>query len=157
MAAEARAIEFAGTERAEVLGEMRTLAADRAGWVNLSPHIDPDQMPPRGGNPGVFSSRGPLVPLATWVPGPAGGRKAAPSSIGLQHPIGTKAVPTLRELGLVAPDGYRVVADHPRRGLVLEASEPGDVEAVLDFMIRATGGTCPLEFDGRWVAGIVRR
>ena len=156
MAAEARALEFAGTDRAELLGEMRSLASDRSRWVNLSPRIDPEKVPPRGGAPGIFSSRGPLIPLATWVPGPLG-RKPAPSSIGLQHPLGTKAVPTLRELGLVAPDGYRVVADHPRRGLVLEAEAPGDVDAVLDFMIRATGGTCPLEFDGWWVAGVVRR
>lgn len=156
MGADARAIEFPGTDRGEVLGEMRALAADRSGWVNLSPRIDPESMPPRGGAPGMFSSRGPLVPLATWVPGPTG-RKPGPSSLGLQHPLGTKAVPALRELGIVPPEGYRVVADHPRRGVVLEAVDPGDVVAVLDWMIRATGGTCPLEFDRWWVAGVARR
>lgn len=154
--ADAVAIEFAGPDRGEVLAAMRTLAADRSGWINLSPLIDADRLPPRGGAPGIFSARGPLVPLATWVPGERG-RKPSPSSLGLQHPLGTKAARALADLGIAVPTGYRVVADHARRGIVMEADDPGDPDEVLEWMVRTTGATCPIEFDGCWVAGVVRR
>lgn len=155
--ADARAIELTADDRGELLTEMAALADDRSGWVNLAPRVDPELVPSRGGLAAAFSARGPIVPLATWVPGRAGKRGTDPSSLGVQHPLGTRAAPTLRELGISTPEGYRLVSDNPKRGLVLESDEPGRLTDVLDWMIRVTGGTCPVEFDGWWVAGVVRR
>ena len=155
--ADARAVELTADDRGAVLAEMEVLARDRSGWVNLAPHVDPELVPSPGGLAAAFSARGPSVPLATWVPGRLSRRGDEPSSLGVQHPLGTRALPTLTELGIRVPEGYRMVSDNPKRGLVLEAAAPGEPGEVLDWMIRVTGGTCPIEFDGRWLAGIVTR
>lgn len=148
-------LEFRGDARSEFTAVIRALGEARDGWVNLSPRVDPEALPPAGIG-GIFSARGPAIPLATWVPGTESRKGAAMTSLGLQHPLGSKAVHRLLELGIGIPDGYRVVTDNPKRGLVLESPGTGDPEEIADWMIRTTGGLSPVEFDQMWVAAVVR-
>jgi hypothetical protein len=117
---------------------------DGATFVNLHPGVDPDEAPPRPsqsplGN--LFGNRGPVVPLATWTPG----------EIGLQHMVGTRAVRFLAERGVAVPDEWYVVADHPRRGLVLRTYDT-PVADTLRWLVRAATATCPLAITGPWHA-----
>lgn len=149
--AEPEHIDFKPDERAAVLARMDGLAQEGQGWINLSPALEEDEEPPqRSETFGIFSGRGPDVPLCTWVPG-------TPVQLGIQHGAGSKAVPVLRELGQPVPQGWRVTQDHSRRGLVVIL--PGEVtnEAALDWLIAAgTALASHLRLAGWWRAGIYR-
>jgi hypothetical protein len=142
-------IDFVLNDPSTVLARMQRLREIKKGWINLSPAIDEDQeLPARSSNFGLFSGRGPDVPLCTWVPGP-------PVEIGIQHGAGAKAVNVLRELGEPVPEGWRVTQDHSRRGLVVVV--PADVsdEAALDWLLKAgTALASHIKLVGWWRAAI---
>lgn len=120
---------------------------DGAVFVNLHPGVDADEMPPpRSALGNLFGNRGPVVPLATWTPG----------EIGLQHMVGQRAVRFLADKGVVVPDEWYVVADHPKRGLVLRTYQAPPHE-VLRWLMRAATVTCPLEITGPWHAVVRTR
>src|SRR5436309_2937892 len=110
MAAPPEHIDFRIDDRAAVIARMDGLARTGQGWINLSPALDEDEPPPRSSNFGLFSGRGPDVPLCTWVPG-------TPTQVGVQHGAGPKVADVLRTLGEPVPEGWRVTQDHSRRGL----------------------------------------
>jgi len=142
-------IDFAFDDRAAVLARMERLVERKKGWINLSPALDEDEEPPaRSSNFGLFSGRGPDVPLCTWVPGP-------PVEIGIQHGAGPKAKQALRELGEPVPDGWRVTQDHSRRGLVVVVPEGTPGDRALDWLLRAgTALASHLKLAGWWRAAI---
>jgi hypothetical protein len=124
-------IDFLLNDRAAVLARMEQLAQGKKGWINLSPAIDEDEEPPpRSSNFGLFSGRGPDVPLCTWMPGP-------PVEVGIQHGAGRKAAEVLRNLGHPVPDGWRVTQDHSRRGLVVVVPNGTPNDEVLDWLLKA--------------------
>jgi len=152
-------VEFTADDRAPIVTVMRSLMHDRDGWVNAQPALYPDDLPdPSPVLTRVFSPRGPEVPLATWVPGARrrGGR-AEPVSVGLQHHAGPKAMHRLRDLGHPVPSGWRMLADHPRRGLVLEAPAEEDPDVALVWLIRAADLLTEIELPAMWHAGVFRR
>src|SRR5205085_11772828 len=102
-----------------------------AGWVNVQPDVD--EVPEAGGFFAVFSGQGPAVPFGTWHRGDR--------SLGLQHGTGPKLA---RRLTL--PPGWRVVQDHPRRGLVLRVPDGvTDADALAWLVATATEvATVPL-------------
>jgi len=142
-------IDFMLADRATVLARMEQLAESKKGWINLSPALDEDEEPPpRSSTFGLFSGRGPDVPLCTWVPGP-------PVEIGIQHGTGTKAVRVLRDLGEPVPNGWRVTQDHSRRGLVVLIPDGTTDEQVLDWLLKAgTALASHLKLAGWWRAAI---
>ncbi len=77
---------------------MDALAEAHQGWVNFEPAVHPDDVAPAGGGFfGVFSGRGPDVPLATWTAPTASRRgRGDPAMIGLQHGAGDGSRPTWR-------------------------------------------------------------
>lgn len=118
-------------------------------YVNLSPGVDPDAVPPAPsqsplGN--LFGNRGPVVPLATWTPG----------EIGLQHMVGQRAVRFLAGKGVTVPEDWYVVADHPRRGLVLRTYH-ATPEMTLGWLVQAARATCPIEITVPWRAVVHTR
>jgi len=124
-------IDFLLNERAAVLARMEQLTQAKKGWINLSPALDEDEEPPpRSSSFGLFSGRGPDVPLCTWTPGP-------PVEIGIQHGAGRKAAEVLRNLGHPVPDGWRVTQDHSRRGLVVMVPNGTPNDEVLDWLLKA--------------------
>jgi hypothetical protein len=142
-------IDFALDNRSTVLARMERLRETKKGWINISPAIEEDQeLPERSSNFGLFSGRGPDVPLCTWVPGP-------PVEVGIQHGAGAKAVNVLRNLAEPVPDGWRVTQDHSRRGLVVVIPDGVSDDQVLDWLLRAGGALAAhLKLAGWWRAAI---
>ena len=113
---------------------------DPRGWINLQPDVDEDDVPPSGSALfGLFSTRGPVVPLCTWHPGER--------SAGVQHGTGPKVTSRID-----VPAGWRVVQDHPRRGLVVRV--PPDVPNldVLRWLIQVGSALCPVPAREHWLA-----
>lgn len=152
MVAEPVIVEFREDRRAHVVRRMAAMAEAGRGWINLSPGLDMD-VPPPSASPltSLFSSRGPTVPLGTWAA--AHGRD--PATVGIQHPGGPGAGAQLVELGVPIPDTWRVVQDHPRRGLVLlppSGTSSVELDMVLAWLVAATGALCPWPRTGEWRA-----
>jgi hypothetical protein len=142
-------VEFHEDRRAQVVEHMATIAAAGKGWVNLSPGLDMDDAPsPQSPLGSIFSSRGPTVPLATWTP--AQGRE--PATIGIEHGEGPKAEDMLAETGVPVPEGWRVVQDHPKRGIVVQVPGGTGEDAMLDWLLRAAGVLCAWPRTGEWRA-----
>lgn len=114
---------------------------ETAAFVNLHPGVDAAEVPPSGPFGGLFGNRGPVVPLATWTPG----------EIGLQHAVGQRVTRFLADRGVVVPDDWYKVSEHPKRGLVLRTYQTPARE-VLEWLVRAATATCPLEITGPWHA-----
>ena len=149
MAGPPEQLDFLLDDRATVLARMEQLSERKKGWINLSPALDEDEdPPPRSSTFGLFSGRGPDVPLCTWVPGP-------PVEIGIQHGAGAKAVGVLRDLGRPVPDAWRVTQDHSRRGLVVLIPDGTPDDQVLDWLLTAgTALASHLKLAGWWRAAI---
>lgn len=122
---------------------MKSMKESRNGWVNMSPAVDPDDLPADAG-PKLWSARGPLVPLCTWTPPEKPG---SPVQLGIQHGAGGKAVPALKERGVEVQSAWRVTSDHTRRGLVVAVPAEDKDEKVLRWLIRAGGALCDLPYD----------
>ena len=153
MATDVELVEFSRFEPTAVLDRMRELAASRAGWINLQPNLEPDDVP--GSRPGllsIFSARGPAIPLVTWMPGELSKRGATPTEVGIQHPAGSRAIPVLRERGIDVPAGWVVVVDNPKRGLVVRPAAGAEPADVLDWLLRATAALCPYDLGVSWLA-----
>jgi hypothetical protein len=145
-------VEFHEDRRTAVVTRMEAAAATGRGWINLSPGLDVDVPPPeRTPLASLIGARGPIVPLGTWSPA----HKRDPATVGVQHSQGTKAIETLAERGVPVPEGWRRLQDHPKRGLVLiptAAATAEQLDAVLDWLLRATGALCPVRRTGEWRA-----
>ena len=134
----------------EVLDEV----AEAAGaWVNVEPDVDDALRTHVSGLFAWFSARGTQVPVGTFV---AGTGRDVPS-IGVDHGSGRGAGDRLREAGLSAPDGWSLRQDHPKRGLVWEASheqsrltDSTGHGPLAQFLMEATVLFCPLPTDGRF-------
>lgn len=116
-------------------------AFDDAGWINLQPEVADIEEEDRPGYFGVFGSRGPVVPFATWH---AGDRSA-----GIQHGTGPKVARRVE-----VPAGWRVVQDHPKRGLVVRVPAGVGTEEVLRWLLVVGEQLCPAPLLGRWVAEV---
>jgi hypothetical protein len=117
-------------------------ALDQRGWVNLQPDVeDAPPPPPAGWFGSVFSNRGPALPLATWHPGER--------SAGIEHSTGPKVA---RRVDV--PTGWRVIQDHPRRGLVVRVpAEVADAE-VLGWLVELGEALSQVPTSGRWIAEV---
>jgi hypothetical protein len=150
---------FRRSEPDEVEQRVRRLVAAGTGWLNLQPMVDETAF-----DEGVFglqrvlSSRGPRIPLGTFVPG-AAGRRPSPASLGLEHPAGPKALERLAELGVERPSGWVRKQDHAKRGIVLEravGADPAAVDAtiVVRWLLDAGTALAGVPVGEWWVASI---
>lgn len=115
-------------------------ALDQHGWVNLWPDVEDGRpAPSTGWVASVFSSRGSTVPLATWHPGER--------SAGIEHETGPKLA---RRISV--PTGWKVMQDHPRRGLVVHVPRQVDDLDVLRWLVDLGTDLCPVPTEGRWIA-----
>jgi hypothetical protein len=140
------------TELEEAVAE---LDAAGAGWVNVGPDIDEDDLPPPSGGLGkLFGGRGPAVPHATWVAGAARRGGQRPSELGIEHGSGPKAVARLKEAGLDLPAGWLVRQDHVRRGLVLAVPPGTPAEEIVGFLLGAAARLAQVPVGDRWLADV---
>lgn len=159
MAPRPELFEFDPSAPAGVVGCMRDLARTRDGWVNLQPLVDERDIPQTSvGLLGWMSSRGPAVPKATWVPGETKRNGSIdPDSIGLQHRGGPRARATLAENGSPIPTGWKLLTDHPKRGLVIELPPDVEPEDIVRWLVTAARVLSPTVLPDTWVAAVHRR
>lgn len=154
MVTEPLVIEFDEQHRGPVVARMAAMAGNRQGWVNLTPGLDVDFPPAqRSVLANLFGARGPDVPLATWASPAKGDRE--PSTVGIQHGQGPRIVGRLAEAGLSVPESWRLLQDHPKRGLVYAVPatvDEAELDSVLDWLLRAAGTLCPIPRTGEWRA-----
>jgi hypothetical protein len=115
-------------------------------FVNISPGVDAQEVPPRSGLAHLFGNRGPTVPLATWTPG----------EIGIQHMAGQKVSRFLAERGCPVPDDWYIASEHPKRGLVVKTYQ-APPEVTLRWLVEACRRLCPFEVHYPWQAVVRTR
>ncbi len=164
-------VDFTPDDLSVVLAEMNEIGQARNGWVNVRPVPleDPadEQLTEFVATPpvapvGLFARWRLVLVEGTWVPGKIGRNGAEDASVGLSHPAGRFAVRQLRDAGVAVPDGWRVIVDHAKRGLVLSVPDgPGgaaDATAtVLSWLLEAGPVLGPDQITGRWRAEIHHR
>ncbi len=115
-------------------------------FINISPGVDAEEVPPRSALTHLLGNRGPTVPLATWTPG----------EIGVQHMAGQRVTRFLAERGCPVPDDWYVVDEHPKRGLVLKTYQSPPADA-LRWLVEACRRLCPLAVPLPWQAVVRTR
>ena len=159
-------VEFLTDDLSPVLARMAELTERQEGWINLEPAVDTDDLPPpRTGLAGLISGRGPDVPVATWTPGvlPAelgsrrGKGRGEPPSIGIHHGAGPGARARLDAAGRRVPQGWVVVQDHSKRGLVVAVPPTVPHREVLEWLLGATAALSTVPLDRDWRAAIYVR
>lgn len=138
-----------------VVERMAELAAAGAGWINLRAAVDADDVPaPSAGIFAVFGGGGPDVPLCTWVAGEGRKGRAGHPTIGVQHATGVKAAARLAEAGIAVPAGWRVVQDHPKRGLAVQVPADAPHAEVLSWLLRAGEALTRVPLPARWQVAV---
>ena len=156
MAKPPEVVDFDADATTVVVQAMENISGEGHGWINLQPHVAPEDTPPSGGPFRVFSVRGPAVPLCTWLPAEIGQRGTPYVSLGVQHGVGTRVAGQLADCGCGVPDGWRLLQDHPKKGLVVAAPAETPNSTLLDWLIRAGHALCPVDYV-HWRAIIHRR
>jgi hypothetical protein len=152
---EPRYLEFDSDEPDEVVAAMAAMAAAHRGWVNFEPAVDLDDVPPPSGFFGVFSGRGPDVPLATWTAPTAPRRgRGEPAMIGLQHGAGRRIKAQLAEMGSPVPDGWVVVQDYVKKGLVVSIPPGAAHEDVVGWLLGVARAVSRIPITGTWRASV---
>jgi hypothetical protein len=148
-------IEFGSPTDPELFGHLVAVKAGGTGWINMEPIIEEEYEPP---GPGPFAFLGGSthkVPTITWKPArPTDTGVARPTEIGIQHAAGPHLTWTLRDLGLLLPEGWRLRQDHPRRGLVADVPPDADDQAVVAWLLQAATAACTVPTTGRWRASV---
>jgi len=153
--AEPELIEFRPEQPDVVVARMITLARDHAGWINFQPGIPSDAVgDTRSSLFGLFSGRGPDVPVCTWTPGARRRRGFEPASVGIQHGTGPNGLNRLRDAGWELPAGWRRLQDHSRRGLVLALPPDTPPAEVLRWLLGAGAALSVVPLTGSWLASI---
>jgi hypothetical protein len=145
-------LEFRYDQWEPVLERMAELTRAGRGWLNLYPETVEDTEEDEGSSVmgGLFGRRGPAVPMGTWV----AATERAPASVGISHGVREKVVPRLREAGVHARDGWHLVQDNPRRGLVARLPADATPEEILAWLMSAIDELCPVALTGNWLAEI---
>lgn len=148
-------VEFTPDDPAAVVDRMAAMVAAHRGWINFEPAVRVDDVPePKSGLFGLMSGRGPDVPLATWTPGEARKGRADPPTIGLQHGSGPGARARLAEHGRAVPEGWVVLQDHSRKGLVVAVPPAVAHGEVVAWLLGAAKVLSTVPLIGRWRAAV---
>jgi hypothetical protein len=148
-------VEFAEGTPGEVLEVMARMASAHQGWVNFEPAVAVEDVPPpRDGLFALFSGRGPDVPVATWTAAtaPKGRRRPEPAMVGILHPAGSRAGAKLAELGHPLPDGWVVLQDYSKKGLVAAVPPSVAHRDILSWLLEAATLLSRVPLTGRWRA-----
>ena len=151
-------IEFTVTAPEAAQAAVGELFAARSGWINLYPEVDEDEAAAvtPSAVASIFRAPGPPIPQGTLIAPTDGRRGPKPAQLGMTHGVGTMVMRRLAAEGLERPEGWKVVQDHVRRGLVLRLDDPPDPEAALTWALRAGTLLCPINTTGGWLAEVHR-
>ncbi len=152
---EPRYLEFDPAHLDAVVAAMDEMAESHKGWINFEPSVYLDEVPPSAGFFGIFSARGPEVPLATWTPPSAPRRgRGEPAMVGLQHGAGRRIKARLAELGHPLPEGWVVLQDYVRKGLVVAVPPGAPHSDVVAWLLAAARVTSTVPIRGMWRASV---
>ena len=154
MPMEPEEVEFLPSERDAVVARMRDLARDHTGWVNFSPVLPEGVEAPRQGLLRFLGARGPEALMGTWVPGERRKDGYGPATVGVQHAAGRRLVTGKGALGLTLPQGWRLVQDHPTRGLVAQVPDDADLDDVVGALLATATEATSLPLTGKWRAAV---
>lgn len=149
-------ILFGAHTAGEVVAAMVELAASR-GWINLQPGYDPDDAPAESALFGLLAGRGAALPVCTWKPHEHTRDGTEYVALGVQHGAGSKVVALLADRGVEVPEGWVVVQDNPRHGLIVAARPHDRHDVVLDWLLRVGEQLSPIALTGEWRALVYRR
>ncbi len=147
--------EFDPADLGRLLEVMAWLSAHRDGWLNLLPGVEASDEPVEA--PGlfaIFGSARPPVSMCTWMPPGRARRSLDEVTVGIEHGRGRRVMPDLEAAGLSVPPGWRVLGDHPRRGLVVRIPSSAPDRQVLQWMLAAGDRLCDLPMTGSWQAEV---
>jgi hypothetical protein len=149
-------LEFRVEDSSAVVGLMDQLGAAHDGWVNLHPQVRPEDEPPPRTGLSTLLLAGAVhdVPVCTWVAGKLTRQGVQPDSIGVQHAAGSRVLAQLASTGLTLPEGWVLVQDHPRRGLVVAPAPGADKSAVLSWLLEAGMVLSVVRLTGEWQAEV---
>ena len=149
-------IEFTVEDTTAVVDAMDVIAARHDGWMNLHPQVRPEDEPPRQQGLTTMLLAGAVhdIPVCTWVAGKEGRSGLAPDSVGVQHAVGTRVLARLAGAGVGLPDGWRLVQDHPRRGLVVAPAPEAGHRDVLAWILEAGMVLSAVRLTGDWHAEV---
>jgi len=148
-------IEFRVEDARAVVAAMERLAAAHAGWVNLLPQVRPeDEPPPRQGLTTLLAGAVHDIPVCTWVPGKRTRSGVKPDTIGVQHAVGTRVKARLVAAGLGARPGWRLLQDHPRRGLLVALPPGTALDEVVVWLLEAGAVLSAVRLSGEWRAEV---
>jgi hypothetical protein len=147
-------VEFRPPDTGAVVAVMTELATAQRGWITLQPGVRAEDAPrPRSLLGALFSGTGPPVPVCTWV-APEPKQKPPHVELGILHQSGPKAARTLEDAGVAVPDRWVVLADHPRRGLVIAVHPDAAADDVLAWLVRAGQALSRVPLTGAWQAAV---
>ena len=131
------------SDRSGLVEAVAGLGQTTTGWVNVLPVIDDDvAVPPTPGIFAIFSKRGPVVPLGTWTTPELTRRGVSVAQIGIQHGTAERAAVVLRPTDSAIPPDWKVVSDHPRRGLVVEPAGDATPLDIASWLLGALAELC---------------
>lgn len=152
-------IEFDYVAPEPAVAALSGLVDDGAGgWINLHPEVEEEAVAAvtPSAVAALFRAPGPPIPQVTLMPPHTGRRGDKPARMGLTHGVGTRVIPRLRDADIALPEGWKVVQDHVRRGVVLDLAEPLDPGLAVDWALRAAVALCPIPTTGAWLAEVHR-
>jgi hypothetical protein len=91
------------------------------------------------------------------VPGESRRGGVEPTTVGVQHAAGRRLVTGKGALGLTLPEGWRLVQDHPWRGLVASVPDDADLDLVVGWLLATAEHAASLPLTGRWRAAFYSR
>jgi hypothetical protein len=129
---------FAAGAPATVVAQMDRLARAGDGWLNLLPVSDDgDERPTTLRFWALLGGSDSGATMLTWIPSRADRRGTAPQTLGISHPGGYRAAPTLASADVRVPPTWTIEQDHPRRGLIVHPPAEEAPETVLTWAMRA--------------------
>ncbi len=145
-------VDFAAGDPGPVPGVMAELA-DGSGWLVLQPAFDEADAPRRIPSAGLFTGK-PLAiaPVCTWVPGERTRAGVEYVALGVEH-----AAKRQVRSRIEVPEGWVVMQDNARRGLVVAVPPTAPHGEVLAWLVNTAVELTVVPLNGEWRALVYRR
>ena len=145
-----RTLKFSSTTVGSVIELMDRYryTSDSIFWFNIEPDVDERSIHTVSIFWKAFSSRGPRIPQFTWTSATDRKGNYQPSEIGLTHPTGIAVLERIKGFQINVPDEWRLIQDHPKRGIVFQLPATYVSEEVVMFATSVIPVVSPFEFAG---------
>ena len=145
-----RTLKFSPTTVGPVVELMNRYryTSDSIFWFNIEPDVDERSIHTGSIFWKAFSSRGPRIPQFTWTSATDRKGNYQPSESGLTHPTGIAVLERIKGFQINIPDEWRLIQDHPKRGIVFQLRATYDSDEVVMFATSVIPVVSPFKFAG---------